>query len=399
MTQTPAETPGQDAVTRKGSGANGRLRVMVLFGGRSSEHPVSCVTAAGVLRALDPEKYEVVPVGITPTGQWAAVQSDPDLWSLRGDELPQVPEPETPLVLSSTPAGHELLPARTSSAGSSDDAHVPGMGAVDVVFPVLHGPFGEDGTLQGLLEMAAVPYVGPGVLASAVGMDKHFMKVAFQAAGLTVGPWETITDRQWRADPQASLDRAARLQFPVFVKPARAGSSIGISRVTEPAALQDAIEEARRFDPKVVVEAGILGREIECAVLDGHGTQPPRASLPGEIVVHDGSAQHTFYDFAAKYQDRTAADLSCPADLPEEDIQAVQELAVVAFDAVDAEGLSRVDFFYTPDGEFIINEINTMPGFTPISMYPAMWERTGLAYAELLDELIELALGRGTGLR
>ena len=399
MTQTPAETPGQDALARKGSGADGRLRVMVLFGGRSSEHPVSCVTAAGVLRALDPEKYEVVPVGITPTGQWAAVQSDPDQWSLSGAELPQVPEPQTPLVLSSTPTGHELLPARTTSSREDRSAEVPGVGAVDVVFPVLHGPFGEDGTLQGLLEMAAVPYVGPGVLASAVGMDKHFMKVAFQAAGLTVGPWETITDRQWRADPQASLDRAAGLQFPVFVKPARAGSSIGISRVTEPAALQDAIEEARRFDPKVVVEAGILGREIECAVLDGHGTQSPRASLPGEIVVHDGSAQHTFYDFAAKYQDRTAADLSCPADLPEEDIQAVQELAVVAFDAVDAEGLSRVDFFYTPDGEFIINEINTMPGFTPISMYPAMWERTGLAYAELLDELIELALGRGTGLR
>lgn len=404
MTETLAETPGLDEAARKGSGADGRLRVMVLFGGRSSEHPVSCVTAAGVLRALDPQKYEVVPVGITRTGQWAAVQSDPDLWSLSGAELPQVPEPETPLVLSSSPTGHQLVPARSSAAPvpsleSADEAQVPGVGAVDVVFPVLHGPFGEDGTLQGLLEMAAVPYVGPGVLASAVGMDKHFMKVAFQAAGLTVGPWETITDRQWLSDPQAALDRAAGLQFPVFVKPARAGSSIGISRVTEPAGLRAAIEEARRFDPKVVVEAGIVGREIECAVLDGHGTQAPRASLPGEIVVQDGAGHHDFYDFTAKYQDSSAAELSCPADLPESAIETVRELAVTAFDAVDAEGLSRVDFFYTPDGEFVINEINTMPGFTPYSMYPRLWEVSGLAYADLIDELLRLALARGTGLR
>ena len=410
MTQNPAETDGPIGADRaatppahRGSGTDGRLRVMVLFGGRSSEHPVSCVTAAGVLRALDPQKYEVVPVGITSTGQWAAVQSDPDLWSLSGTELPRVPEPEIPLVLSSTPHGHELLPARTCATsgpvGQQETDPIPGVGGVDVVFPVLHGPYGEDGTLQGLLEMAGIPYVGPGVLASAVGMDKHFMKVAFQAAGLTVGPWETITDRQWLTDPQAALDRAARLEFPVFVKPARAGSSIGITRVTEPAGLRAAVEEARRYDPKVVVEAGIVGREIECAVLDGHGTQMPRASLPGEIVVHDGADHHDFYDFAAKYQDSSAADLSCPAELPEQAIQTVRELAVVAFDAVEAEGLSRVDFFYTPDGEFIINEINTMPGFTPISMYPAMWERSGLPYAELLDELIDLALERGTGLR
>lgn len=371
-----------------------RLRVMVLFGGQSSEHPVSCVTAAGVLRALDHTRYEVIPVGISPRGVWSALEADPDQWSLQGPELPQVPETEHPVALArSADGGHEL-----TRVGQDPDRET-GLGRVDVVFPLLHGPFGEDGTVQGLLETVGIPYVGPGVLASAVGMDKHFMKIAFQAAGLEVGPWETITDRQWRRDPQAALERCARLQYPLFVKPARAGSSIGITRVTDPAELTAAVEEARRFDPRVVVEAGIAGREIECAVLDGHGTDIPRASLPGEIVVGGGAEEHQFYDFTAKYQDGAAAELSCPADLPPEAIEQVRELAVVAFEAVDAEGLSRVDFFYTPQGRFVINEINTSPGFTPISMYPSMWERSGLPYGELLDELISLAMERGTGLR
>ncbi|WMY79855.1 D-alanine--D-alanine ligase family protein [Citricoccus sp. I39-566] len=368
---------------------HGRLRVLVLFGGRSSEHPISCITATGVLGAMDPERYEAVPVGITRTGQWHGLDADPANWNLPGGDLPRVPEPADPLTLHLTSDGtHELV---SVTRGTS-------YGAVDVVFPLLHGPFGEDGTLQGELEMAAVPYVGAGVLASAVGMDKHFMKLAFQAAGLSVGPWETVTDRQWRADPEAAVRRVAALGAPLFVKPARAGSSFGITRVSDPEGIVAAIEEARRFDPKVVVEAGIEGREIECAVLDGHGVSAPRASLPGEIVVRDGSGGHDFYDFQAKYQDDSAAELSCPADLPQEAIELVQRLAVEAFDAVDAEGLSRVDFFYTPDGTFVINEINTMPGFTPISMYPSMWERSGLPYGELIDELLSLALERGTGL-
>ncbi|XKH54547.1 D-alanine--D-alanine ligase [Citricoccus nitrophenolicus] len=382
-------TTESDRNARLGSGAHGRLRVLVLFGGRSSEHPISCITASGVLNAMDPDRYEAVPVGITASGRWHGFEADPAQWNLPGGDLPHVPEPADPLALRcSEGGGHELVSV------ASGESH----GAIDVVFPLLHGPFGEDGTLQGELEMAAVPYVGAGVLASAVGMDKHFMKVAFQAAGLQVGPWETITDRQWRGEREAVLERIAALAFPVFVKPARAGSSFGITRVAGAEDLAAAIEEARRFDPKVVVEAGIVGREIECAVLDGHGVQAPRASLPGEIVVHDGSGQHEFYDFQAKYQDDTAADLSCPADLPEAAIDTVRRLAIVAFDAVDAEGLSRVDFFYTPAGSFVINEINTMPGFTPISMYPAMWERSGLAYGELIDELLQLALERGTGL-
>jgi D-alanine-D-alanine ligase len=390
LIQDPATRPGSVRDQHcAGSGRGGRLRVLVLFGGRSSEHPISCITAAGVLNAMDPDKYEVVPVGITTQGRWSAVTADTGQWNLTGAELPSVPEPDQPLVLGATlDGGHELTSATTA------ESHGP----VDVVFPLLHGPFGEDGTLQGMLEMANVPYVGPGVLASAVGMDKHFMKIAFQAAGLTVGPWQTITDRQWRTAPEEAMDRAEALGYPLFVKPARAGSSMGISRVTDRAGLRTAVGVARELDPKVVVEAGIAGREIECAVLDGHGTDRPRASLPGEIVVHAGAQQHEFYDFQAKYQDDTAADLSCPADLPEAAIAEVQELAVRAFEAVDAEGLSRVDFFYTPDGRFVINEINTMPGFTPISMYPAMWERSGLSYRELIDELITLALERGTGL-
>jgi len=390
LIQDPATRPGSVRDQHcAGSGRGGRLRVLVLFGGRSSEHPISCITAAGVLNAMDPDKYEVVPVGITRQGRWSAVTADTGQWNLTGAELPSVPEPDQPLVLGATlDGGHELTSATTA------ESHGP----VDVVFPLLHGPFGEDGTLQGMLEMANVPYVGPGVLASAVGMDKHFMKIAFQAAGLTVGPWQTITDRQWRTAPEEAMDRAEALGYPLFVKPARAGSSMGISRVTDRAGLRTAVGVARELDPKVVVEAGIAGREIECAVLDGHGTDRPRASLPGEIVVHAGAQQHEFYDFQAKYQDDTAADLSCPADLPETAIAEVQELAVRAFEAVDAEGLSRVDFFYTPDGRFVINEINTMPGFTPISMYPAMWERSGLSYRELIDELITLALERGTGL-
>ena len=370
--------------------ADARPRVAVLFGGRSSEHSVSCVTAAGVLEAIDHSKYDVVPIGIARNGQWTLVSADPAQWSLRAATLPEVEPGEESVVLSTRGASRELV------------SHVPGglprtLGRIDVVLPLLHGPFGEDGTLQGLLEMADIRYVGAGVLASAVGMDKHYMKVVFEAAGLSVGPYEVITDRQWKRDADACLARAAGLAFPVFVKPARAGSSMGITRVTSAAGLREAIEAARLHDPKVVVEAGITGREIEVAVLQGRGTEDPRTSQPGEVAVRDGG--HEWYDFEAKYVDGAAADLSCPADLPDDATSKVRELAAVAFEAVGAEGLSRVDFFYTPDGELVINEINTMPGFTPISMYPQMWAKSGLPYTELIDELITLALERRTGLR
>jgi len=370
-------------------GQTARPRVAVLFGGRSSEHAVSCVTAAGVLGAIDQTKYEVIPIGIAKTGQWVLASGDTHDWSLAASSLPEVASSARTVALTEIGGEHQLIVASPNEVPQE-------LGAVDVVFPLLHGPFGEDGTIQGFLELSDTRYVGAGVLASAVGMDKHFMKVVFESAGLRVGPYIAVTDRQWRNDPETVRKRVDQLGFPVFVKPARAGSSMGISKVDSLEGLDAAMEAAREHDPKLVIEAGIVGREIECAVLEGRGTDAPRTSMPGEISVAGGG--HEFYDFNAKYVD-DAADLSCPADLPDEAIARVRELAAVAFDAVGAEGLSRVDFFYTPDGELIINEINTMPGFTPKSMYPQMWKASGLGYAELIDELIYLALHRKTGLR
>jgi D-alanine-D-alanine ligase len=370
--------------------AQAKPRVAVLFGGRSSEHAVSCVTAAGVLGAIDKAKYEVIPIGIAKSGQWVLVEGDVRKWSLSGTALPEIPASEQTVTLTEINGAHQLIVTAPNEVPRE-------LGAVDVVFPLLHGPFGEDGTIQGLLELSDTRYVGAGVLASAVGMDKHFMKVVFESAGLHVGPYIAVTDRQWLNDPEAVRKQVDRMGFPVFVKPARAGSSMGISKVDSMAGLDAAIEAAREHDPKLVIEAGIVGREIECAVLEGRGTDAPRTSMPGEISVASGS--HEFYDFNAKYVEDDAAALSCPADLPAEAIARVRELAAAAFDAVGAEGLSRVDFFYTPDGEVIINEINTMPGFTPKSMYPQMWAASGLGYAELIDELIYLALNRKIGLR
>jgi D-alanine-D-alanine ligase len=372
------------------AGVPAKPRVAVLFGGRSSEHAVSCVTAAGVLGAINKDKYDVIPIGIAKSGQWVLASTDTAQWSLAASSLPEVAPSSDTVTLAEIGGEHQLIVASPNEVPRE-------LGAVDVVFPLLHGPFGEDGTIQGLLELSDTRYVGAGVLASAVGMDKHFMKVVFEAAGLQVGPYIAVTDRQWRKDPEAVRKQVDLLGFPVFVKPARAGSSMGISKVDSLDQLDAAIEEARRHDLKLVIEAGIAGREIECAVLEGRGTDAPRTSMPGEISVAGGS--HEFYDFNAKYVEDDAAALSCPAEIPEEAIARVRELAAAAFDAVGAEGLSRVDFFYTPDGELIINEINTMPGFTPKSMYPQMWAASGLGYADLIDELIHLALNRKTGLR
>ena len=270
------------------------------------------------------------------------------------------------------------------------------LGEVDVVLPLLHGPFGEDGTLQGLLELSDVRYVGSGVFASAAGMDKHYMKLVFAGHGLPVGPYAVITDRAWRADRAGALASCEALAYPLFVKPARAGSSMGITKVDRPEDLEAAVETARGHDPKVVVEQGIVGREIECAVLQGRGTDAPRTSQVAEVAVH---ANHAFYDFEAKYLAESDVDLSCPADVPDEVSQQVRRLAGLAFEALGCEGLARVDCFYTADGDVIVNEINTMPGFTPHSMYPQMWAASGLAYPDLIDELITLALERRVGLR
>ncbi|MDR7157928.1 D-alanine--D-alanine ligase family protein [Arthrobacter sp. BE255] len=380
----------EDNLTAAAPSTAPKPRVAVLFGGRSSEHAVSCVTAAGVLGAINKDKYEVIPIGIAKSGQWVLASGDTAQWSLSASALPEVPPSSETVTLAEIGGEHQLIVAAPNEVPQE-------LGTVDVVFPLLHGPFGEDGTIQGLLELSDTRYVGAGVLASAVGMDKHFMKVVFEAAGLHVGPYIAVTDRQWLTDAESVRKQVDRLGFPVFVKPARAGSSMGISKVDSLEGLDAAVEEARLHDLKLVIEAGIVGREIECAVLEGRGTAAPRTSMPGEISVAGGG--HEFYDFNAKYVEDDAAALSCPADIPEEAIARVRELAAAAFDAVGAEGLSRVDFFYTPEGELIINEINTMPGFTPKSMYPQMWAASGLDYADLIDELIYLALNRKTGLR
>ena len=375
------------------TGSPGRKpRVAVLFGGRSSEHAISCVTAGSVLAALDPERYEVVPIGIARDGRWVLEGGDAGRLSIGSDgELPEV-DPSRP-VLSTLQDG----------ATGALVVHEPGEGArqldrVDVVFPVLHGPWGEDGTVQGLMEMADVRYVGSGVLASAVGMDKHYMKVVLESAGLPVLPYVVVRAAEWRADPQGCRDEVAALGYPVFVKPARGGSSIGISKVVGPDGLDDAVAEAQRWDPKVLVEAwaGDGAREIECGVLGGFGTDPPRASPAAEITVH---GDHDFYDFEAKYLAEQSTRVDLPALLDDDVADEIGRLSVSAFEVLECEGLARVDFFVRADGSPVINEINTMPGFTPTSMFPRMWMEAGLTYVELVDHLVQLALRRTTGLR
>jgi D-alanine-D-alanine ligase len=369
--------------------SNDKPRVAVVFGGRSGEHAISCVTAAGVLGAIDRSVYDVVAIGITPTGRWVAVDADPASWQIQGTELPQVTE---------TSGGTVVLPPHGGATELFvlELAKLPeSLGRIDVVFPLLHGPFGEDGTLQGMLELADTRYVGSGVLASAVGMDKAYMKIAFAAAGIEIGPYVTFRLGEFRADPQALTNQIAPLGLPLFVKPARAGSSLGITKVHRLEDLAEAVEAAGKHDPKIVVEAAINGREIECAVL-GSLDGPPRTAPPGEIVVTNKA--YEFYDFEAKYLDEASVELTCPADLPESVTASVQDLAARVFTALDCEGLARVDFFVDGD-RVIVNEINTMPGFTPFSMYPRMWAAAGMTYPELVDELIRLALHRPTGLR
>ncbi len=365
-----------------------RPRVLVLFGGRSGEHPISAVTAGGVLQAIDRSRYDVLAVGITRDGRWVLADDDPAHWAITDGRLPEVTDGSVRVLLPQA-AGDRAVQALHGAVAEA-------LGDVDVVFPLLHGPFGEDGTVQGMLELADVRYVGAGVLASAVGMDKQMMKLVFAGQGLAVGPYVVVRPGELDRDPDGVLARVRALGLPVFVKPARAGSSLGISKVTDWSDLPTAVRAAAEHDPKVLVEAAIVGREIECGVLGGRDDRPARASLPGEIVV---GGDHAFYDFDAKYLDEASVDLTCPADLPAEVTARVRDLAVRAFDAVGCEGLARVDVFVQPDGTVLVNEINTMPGFTPFSMYPRMWAATGLDYPALVDELIQLALHRPTGLR
>jgi len=372
---------------RRPPGSGGRVRVAVVFGGRSNEHAISCVSAGSILRHLDPQRFDVVAVGIAPDGSWVLTDGDLDALAITNRRLPEV----------SSASGVELaLPADPRRAGQLVSL-APGGGdvlaSVDVVFPVLHGPFGEDGTVQGLLELAGVPYVGAGVLASAAGMDKEFTKKLLAAEGLPVGAYEVLRPSR----PTLDAAQRERLGLPVFVKPARGGSSIGVSRVTSWEQLPTAIARARDHDPKVIVEAALAGRELECGVLE-FPDGAVQASAVGEIrVLGVRGREDPFYDFATKYLDN-AAELDVPAKIDDEVGDTIRELAIRAFTAIDCQGLARADYFLTDDGP-LINEINTMPGFTAISMYPRMWAASGVDYPTLLATMVETALARGVGLR
>jgi len=361
----------------------GRTAVAVLFGGRSSEHSISSATAGGVLRAIDRDRYRVIPIGITRDGAYVLEDDDPDKFGLDPQRLPEVVDNGTRVIWPDSTRSREL---RVRDASGEERS----LGDVDVVFPILHGRFGEDGTIQGFLELLDLPYVGAGLLMSAIGMDKHTTKSVLRAAGVPVVPWVTVTTAQWQRDPRRWAQQIRSLGLPVFVKPARAGSSVGVSKVSAWDELDAALEIAFAEDSSVLVEQAVVGREIECGVLAGRDGALPRVSAAGEIVIRD----REFYDFEAKYLDAPGIDLVCPAELREGELAEMQRIAARAFEAVGGEGLARVDFFFTGT-EFFVNEVNTMPGFTPISMFPKCWMASGMTYPQLIEELIEGATSRG----
>jgi D-alanine-D-alanine ligase len=347
-----------------------RLRIGVLFGGRSGEHEVSLASAASVIRALDPAKYEAVPIGIAKDGRWLVGSGAMKL-------LADVLKSGDRVVLPADPTAGSLVPL----AGGSGQSSV----SVDVIFPVLHGTFGEDGTVQGLLDLAGLPYVGAGVLASAVGMDKDVQKRLFEQAGLPIVPFVAVRRSEWEKDPKAVAKMLQKkFKFPMFVKPATLGSSVGMSRVKTAAEIGPALDLASEFALKIIVERAVSAREIEVSVL---GNDDVSASIPGEIVPH-----REFYDYAAKYLEQGTC-LVIPAKLTKKQVATFQEYAVRAFQAIDGTGMSRCDFFLERrTNRIYINELNTIPGFTSISMYPKLWEASGLPYTQLIDRLIELAL-------
>ena len=357
-----------------------KLNVALIFGGPSSEHEISCATAAGVMGAIDRSKYNLIPVGITKHGDWIVGEDDAAKWALRKGNLATVEPNGTKVEFGSS---RELFATDANDVKTS-------LGVIDVVFPVLHGPYGEDGTLQRELEAVGVSYVGNGVLASERGMDKELSKDAFLAAGVPATPHVVITQEDWLSDPESALEKVRKLgSVPYFVKPARAGSSKGVSKVKSMDDFAGAVAIAFNEDNKLVVECGVDGREVEVAVLQGRNGSAPRVSVAGEIIV----SGRDFYDFDAKYQDEDSVQLVIPAKISEAELQEMQKLAAQAFDALGCEGLARADFFLTKTG-FLINEINTMPGFTPLSMFPSLWQASGVEYADLIDELIYLALNK-----
>lgn len=363
-----------------------KKRVVLLFGGRSGEHSISCVTAASVYNAIDKSLYEVVPVGITRGGETVSVSlQELAAYSLSGDaagRLPRVHGTGLRVLWPSRPGDNRM-------SLLDEEGRLHAYGSIDVVFPVLHGPYGEDGTVQGLFELLSIPYVGCGVLASALCMHKHMLKLVLRAQGLPVAPWEFIRYCDYVREPALAVECAARLGYPLFVKPAREGSSLGVSRVDDVAGLRDALDLAFRHDSEVLLEALMVGRELEVAVLDSpDGGEPRTSSCAGEVCVRTAG----FYDFHAKYEDADAVRLQLPASLTSVELATLREFAVRAFKVSGCRGLARVDFFLTDTGP-VINEINTMPGFTPVSMYPGLWQESGVSYSRLVSELLLLAAG------
>jgi len=353
-----------------------KLRIAVLFGGRSAEHEISLVSARNVIAGLDPERYEVTPIGIDRDGRWLLAADASSLLESAPGHLPAALTQDAGQRLAFAPGGQEDPSRLTTGDGSA-------LPPVDVVFPVLHGPYGEDGSVQGLLKVLNLPWVGPGVLGSAAGMDKDVMKRLLRDAGIPNARFTVLR----RGGRSLDFDKVQQdLGTPLYVKPANLGSSVGVSRAKDRQELERAIEEAFLYDNKVLVEENIAGREIECAVL---GNEEPLASVAGEIIPADG-----FYSYKAKYIDESGAALEIPAKLPETTLRRIQELSVRVFQVLELEGMSRVDLFLTPDGQLYVNEVNTIPGFTSISMYPKLWEASGLPLPRLLDRLIELALQR-----
>jgi len=350
-----------------------KIRVGVLFGGKSSEHEVSLQSARNVIDAIDKNKYEVVPIGIDKTGRWFLNEAEKLLPESNKVGLEEVKDQSSFVALIPEGRGELVRPSQLGSLGS-----------VDVVFPILHGPLGEDGTVQGLLKLADVPFVGPGVLGSAAGMDKDVMKRWIRDAGIPTADF--ITVMRYQASDLDVDAVIARLGLPLFVKPANQGSSVGISKVKDRSELADALAEAFQYDNKVLIEAFGGKREIECAVL---GNDHPESSIPGEVL-----PLHEFYSYEAKYLDENGAVLKIPADLSEEQVKEVQALAVRTFQVLCCEGMARVDCFLTDRGQWLVNEINTIPGFTRISMYPKLWQASGLSYPDLIDKLIQLAIER-----
>lgn len=369
-------------------------RVLLVFGGVSSEHEISCATAGGVLRALDPHRWDVVAVGIAPGGQWVPMPLTPETYDLRAtDGYRIVPGAQRVALL---PGSRELIEYEVDEGGHLVTGSASSLGVIDVAFPLLHGPYGEDGTIQGLFEMHGLPYVGCGVNASAVCMDKGLAKTVLHAAGIPCGKWVVFFSRQWETQATELIERiASELEFPLFVKPCRQGSSVGISKINHLGELEVAVKTAQQADPRVIVEQGMPGREIECGVLqhpDGH----LQASAIGEIVVTGAE----FYDYRAKYFAPDAIELFCPADISSDVAERVREISLRAFQVLECEGLSRFDFFYDEEtGQLSINEVNSLPGFTPFSMYPSIFAEVGVPYSQLVDTLLQEALARQSGLR